>query len=477
MDLKYKLKFEDFLKKNNIKDKNNILELFDRFKPNDLIVHLESLPQDDLTSYALECVCEELLITSSYKIERTGMKLGLHRMKKILKLFNNPEKNLKVIHIAGTNGKGSTSSYLKDVLKTKYRVGLYSSPGMISFNDRIRINDDFISYREAFKLFKLVQKTYFENNSDSTDNLSFFEVITVVALLYFNKEQCDFVIMEVGLGGQFDATNIFKEKLLSIITKIGLDHTNILGHTLEKIAYEKAGIIQENDNVIIYPANNNVIKVIKDICEEKNAKLDILDVENITIDSINSHGNTFSFRGEKYSTKMIGEHQIYNCSLALAALFNLRDRNIIEITNNDIQNAISKSTWAGRLEWIRENILLDGAHNNDGIDSLVNYLNKQTFPKLKILLGILSDKDYKDMIEKLKTIPAEFFITKVPIEIKESNLENLISSFNDTKIENFENYSQALKNLIPNLKDDEILLITGSLYLISATRSEILEKY
>ena len=477
MNLNCKIKFEKYLKENNLEDKNNLLELFSQLTLEQLAEKLLTLDEDEIVNYAIECVCEELLITSSYKIERTGMKLGLHRMEHILELFDHPEKDLKVIHVAGTNGKGSTCSYLKDVLKTKYRVGLYTSPGMLSFNDRIRVNDDFISYKEAYRLFKLVQETYDENNPDPSDKLSFFEIITGVALLYFREQKTDFVIMEVGLGGRYDGTNIFKEKVLSIITKIGLDHTAILGDTLEKIAYEKGGIIQENDNVLIYPASEGVVNVIKDICQEKNASLNILNEEDIVVNKVEARGNEFSYKGVDYSTKMVGAHQTFNASLALEALSNLKKRNIIDIEDSVIKEALSKSVWVGRLEWIRDNILLDGAHNNDGIDSLIAYLDKQKFAKLKILLGILEDKDYKDMIEKLKTIPAEFSATKVPIEIKESNLDNLVQSFGDTHVAKYENYEVALNNIIPNLKDDEILLITGSLYLISAVRGEILEKY
>ena len=246
---------------------------------------------------------------------------------------------------------------------------------------------------------------------------------------------------------------------------------------MEKITYEKAGIIQENDNVLIYPANDSIVDVISNICKEKNAKLSILDENNIEIKDIGAHGNKFSFRNIDYTTKMVGQHQIYNASLALAAIFNLRSRGIIDIDDKTISSALALSTWAGRLEWIRPNILLDGAHNNDGIGSLVNYLSANNFPKLKILLGILEDKDYEDMVTKLKTIPAEFSATKVPIEIKESNLDNLVRSFNDTLVTKYENYELALSKLIPNLKSDEVLLITGSLYLISAVRAEILEKY
>ena len=478
MNLKCKNKIENFLTKNNLVDSNNILELFTEQNLENIIDKLETFPQDKLTDFALECVCEELLITASYKIERTGMKLGLHRMEHVLALFNSPEHDLKVIHVAGTNGKGSTCSYIKDILKTKYRVGLYSSPGMLSFNDRIRVNDDFIPYKEAYRLFKEVVKVYDANRPDPSDKLSFFEIITTVALLYFQDQKTDFVIMEVGLGGRYDGTNIFKEKLLSIITKIGLDHTAILGDSLEKIAYEKAGIIQENDNVLIYPADNNsVVNVISNICKEKNANFSILDEHNIEIKDIGARGNKFSFRNIDYTTKMVGQHQIYNASLGLAAIFNLRSRGIIDIDDKTISSALALSTWAGRLEWIRPNILLDGAHNNDGISSLVNYLSANNFPKLKILLGILEDKDYEDMVTKLKTIPAEFSATKVPIEIKESNLDNLVRSFNDTFVTKYENYELALSKLIPNLKSDEVLLITGSLYLISAVRAEILEKY
>ena len=472
-----KIKFEKYLKENNLIDKHNILELFDKLDLETLAEKLLTIDEDNAVNFAIECVCEELLITSSYKIERTGMKLGLHRMEHILELFDHPEKNLKVIHVAGTNGKGSTSSYIKDVLKTKYRVGFYSSPGMLSFNDRIRVNDEFISYKEAYRLFKLVQETYDKNNPDPSDKLSFFEIITGVALLFFRDQKTDFVIMEVGLGGRYDGTNIFKNKELSIITKIGLDHTAILGDSLEKIAYEKGGIIQENDHVLMYPAKDSVVNVIKDICEEKHATLNILDASDIEIKEVNARGNVFNFKNETYSTKMVGEHQVYNASLALSALFNLRERGIIDIDNSIIKEALAKSVWVGRLEWIRENILLDGAHNNDGIDSLVAYLSKQQFSKLTILLGILEDKDYKDMIGKLKTVSAKFSATKVPIEIKESNLDNLIASFGDTHVTKYENYEAALANIIPNLENDEIFLITGSLYLISAVRKEILEKY
>lgn len=471
-----KNKLKRYISKNNLTDTLNILELFDTENTLEEILDiLINFDSSNISEQAIEIICEHLLVSSSYKIERSGMKLGLHRMERILSLLNNPQKNMKVIHIAGTNGKGSVSSYLKDVLKTKYKVGMYSSPGLISFNDRIRINDTFITYKKAYSLFTDIQNIWKENNPNCNDNLSFFELLTAVALVFFKEQNCDFIIMEVGLGGRFDGTNVFEEKLLSIITRIGLDHTAILGNTIEKIAFEKAGIIKDNDNVIIYPAQKSVIKVIADICKEKNSILIILDESDINILNITERESSFSFKNYKNVTiKMLGEHQIYNCSLALLALENLKERNIIDISNREIINSLKQSSWAGRLEWIKPNILLDGAHNKDGMNSLVDYLNKQHFKKLKILIGILEDKDYKDMIKKLETVDAEFFVTTVPIAIKDSSADKIISCFSNKNITSYSNFEIALQTLLPKLKEDEILLISGSLYLVSEVRQYIL---
>lgn len=475
MSEQYIKQFEQFLEKENIEDNNNILGILKEKDLEEAVLELEKINSNLARDYAIELVCEELLITSSYKIERTGMKLGLHRMKRVLELLGSPEQNLKVIHVAGTNGKGSTCSYLKDVLKTKYRVGFYTSPGMISFNDRIRINDEFITYKRAYELFRKVREVWSSDKEASKENLSFFEIITAVAILYFNERGTDFVIMEVGLGGRFDATNIFEKKLLSVIAKIGLDHTDMLGDTIEKIAFEKAGIIQKNDNVIAYPAVSSVIEVIKEVCEEKQADLTVLNVADLKYTS-DLRGSTFEFAGEKYSISRLGEHQVYNCALAIEALNNLRKRKVIEFSDKEIIAALKDSNWPGRLEWLKSNILVDGAHNIDGVTTVVKYL-KQLAKETKIimLVGILEDKDYGEMIELLKSIPAKFNIVPVPISVKHSNIDNLERAFSDVKVKKYPHYSEALEELIPNLKEGETLVITGSLYLISAVRKEILK--
>lgn len=468
----YKEKLESFASNTNTNIEKE-LACFECENLEDSYNALIKLDASQARDYILEEICSYLIINYVSKIERTGMKLGLHRMETILKIFKNPEKDLKVIHIAGTNGKGSVSSYLTTTLGAKYKVGMYSSPGMISFNDRIRINNEFISYSEMYKLYLDVVTEWEKNNPNCSDNLSFFEILTVVALLYFSRNSVDFVVMEVGLGGRYDGTNIFDEKELSIITKIGLDHTAILGDTLEKIAYEKAGIVQGNDNVVIYHADNNVFNVIADVAKEKNAQLEMLKLEEIEIKEINEKYSIFSFRNyENIKIKMLGRHQIYNAALACLALDNLKERNIINLTQDEIISGLSDTMWPGRLEWVQDNILLDGAHNIDGVRSLVNYLTTIKDKSIKILLGILSDKDYKEMIEIFETVADDFYVTKVPLEIKESSSECLAQCFTK-KVTVIENCYEALDCVKKNLTNNEILVVSGSLYLISALREKL----
>lgn len=471
----FKEQLINYCERENIDLIEEIMKLFELSSLEEVYIELRKINTRGQFNDFLEGLCEDLIINSVAKIERSGMKLGLHRMYAILKLFGNPERNLRVIHIAGTNGKGSVSSYLQTTLKKKYKVGMYSSPGMISFNDRIRINDTFISYVEMYETYNNVVKIWEKNFPETKDNLSFFEILTVVALIYFEKNNVDFVIMEVGLGGRYDGTNIFCEKELSIITKIGLDHTDLLGDTLEKITMEKAGIIQKYDNVLAYPGSREVITTLEDVAKQQGANLTILDTNSINVIETAKNFTVFCF-GDYSSIrlKMLGEHQVYNAALAIMALENLVQRNVVTLTQAEIISGIENTVWAGRLEWLTDNILIDGAHNIDGVTSLVHYIQENKMQKLKVLLGILTDKDYKEMIELFETLDAQFNVTKVPIEIKKSSVADLKNSFRQEVI-TYENYEQAVTEILKTLKKDETLIITGSLYLIAAVRKYVLE--
>lgn len=473
----YKEKFLEYAKSNNKIITEEILSFFNTENVEKVLDNFLRLENKNEFAHIIELMCEDLIINSISKIERSGMKLGLHRMEKILTHFGNPEKHLRVIHIAGTNGKGSVSSYITTTLSKNYKIGMYSSPGMISFNDRIRINENFISYEDMYILYKTVENTWFEINDDSLDNLSFFEILTTVAILYFSKKDVDFVVMEVGLGGRYDATNVFNKKELSIITKIGFDHTDILGDTLQKIAYEKAGIIAKSDNIIMYPANKNVEDVIYKVAKNQGAILNILNKNDIDVNIINLYNTIFSYKKYKnINIKMLGDYQIYNAALAIMAIDNLRTRKIISLTDSELKQGIENTVWAGRLEWLKHNILIDGAHNIDGVTGLINYIKNQKFTKLKVLLGILKDKDYKEMIKLFEELDAQFFITNVPIDMKGESVENLKMCFSKNVVV-YNNYEQSVNDIYTNLEKDEILLVSGSLYLISAVRKYILKNF
>lgn len=473
---KIELYKKNFLKFNNMENESSVLDAFNCNSLETLYNNLLELPTSNEVKLLLEEISEDLIINSISKIERSSMKLGLHRMTEILKLLGNPEKKLKVIHIAGTNGKGSVSSYIATTLSKRYRVGMYSSPGIVSFNDRIRINNQYISYYEMYNLYREVEDLWQQNFPNSNDNLSFFEILTVVAINYFARNDVDFVVMEVGLGGRFDGTNVFSKKELSIITKIGLDHTNILGDSIEKIAFEKAGIIQRNDNVILYPNSQEVCTVIEEVASINNANLTLLDKNSVVVKEVTAKHSIFDFLDYKdIKIKMLGEHQIFNASLAILALENLRLRNKIVLSDEEIRMGIEQTVWAGRLEWIADNILLDGAHNIDGINSLAHYIERSKLKNIKLLVGILSDKDYKDMAKILESISSEIFVVPVPINIKESSVNDLAEAFTSNVVV-FDNYEESLNKITKNLKDNETLVVSGSLYLISAVRKKLLEQ-
>ncbi|MGE0793294.1 MAG: folylpolyglutamate synthase/dihydrofolate synthase family protein, partial [Candidatus Woesearchaeota archaeon] len=242
----------------------------------------------------------EELLNYMYNLERFGIKLGLETMNSILNLFDNPQNKFKTIHIAGTNGKGSTASFIFNILKQQYsNVGLYTSPHLHQFNERIKINDNFISDEEIVELIKEVKQKSEENNI----HLTFFEFTTTIMFLHFARKKVDIAVIEVGMGGRLDATNIITP-LISIITNIGLDHTHILGDTKLKIAAEKAGIIKQNIPLITAEKSEEILEFFFEICKQKNSE--ILEVENYKILSSNLDGQRFIYLGEDYFIKMLG---------------------------------------------------------------------------------------------------------------------------------------------------------------------------
>ncbi len=424
-------------------------------------------------------ISEELFFYEKDNWIKPGMDLGLTRMKKLLEILDNPQEKLKVIHVGGTNGKGSTCAYINSILiEGNYKTGLFTSPSIISENESIKINNEYISFNRMYNLLIYIKEKWI-NIFGTEDFITYFECLTALSIMYFSENEVDFAIFEVGLGGRNDATNVFHKKILSIITNIGIDHIGVLGNTLEEIAFEKGGIIQEDDNVILYPSPDNALNVLKDISKEKNSKLEILDIGDIKNIEQKKYYSIFSYGGiENIKINMVGNYQVYNASLSLLALNNLINRDIIKIDKEKIKIGFEKTTWPGRLEWISksQNILLDGAHNEDSINNLVEFLQKQDYERLKIFMGVLKDKEHEKIFKKIASLNGEYYLTEVPFKGREMKVEEMKLELlpYTNKIKTFKDPIKGIKNILKNREDNDLIVITGSLYLISEIRKNII---
>ncbi len=409
-----------------------------------------------------------------------GSRLGLDTIGKLLGLLGNPHLDMKYIHIGGTNGKGSTSAYIATTLKEAgYKVGLFTSPYLERFNERISINGVDIPDERLGEITGKVKEKIEIMLEKGYEHPTTFEIVTTIAFVYFKEENVDYVVLEVGLGGRSDSTNIIANSLASVITTIDYDHVDILGDTLDKIAYEKAGIIKENGLVISYPQKEEAFNVLKEVSKDKNAAFIKCPMENIKIQELNEFGGIFDFKynNQMFSEikiKQLGEYQIYNASLALFTLLHLRDRELIEITDEEIRRGLEKTKWKGRLEVLRRNptFLIDGAHNLQGAKTLANSIDMFKHNRLIMGLGILADKDVEHMVEVLAPLADEIIVTEVnmPRKMKAESLEEIIGKYNpNTIIE--KDREEAVNKAINMAKPDDLIVFAGSLYLIGEIRS------
>lgn len=416
---------------------------------------------------------------------RFGSVLGLDRIKYLLKLLGNPQDNLKIIHVAGTNGKGSTCSFINSVLiKNNYNVGLYTSPYLEEFEERIRFNNENIKKEELAKIITIIKSKIDIMLQEGFSSPTEFEIVTAMAFYYYNMKKVDFLVLEVGLGGRFDATNIIKTPLISVITPIGIDHVAILGDNISKIAYEKAGIIKDNGITIIHPQELDAYKIIKDVCNKKNNKLIEIDNKNIQIKSLNNKGQSFFYKDNfkienNLEIKMLGKHQIKNAILAFECINILKNYYHFKFKNNLIKQGLKEAFWPGRAELIDSNILLDGAHNLHGAKALKSILDDYFKDyKIKLVIGMLKDKDVKEVINLFLPIVAKIITTK-PLSnraLTSKELKDIILNIDkDKKVIAIDEIKLAIIEAIEDIKEDEILIIAGSLYLVGNART-ILKK-
>lgn len=406
---------------------------------------------------------------------------GNVRIKAFLENIGSPHKNLKVIHIAGTNGKGSTVSFIKDILKEDYKVGSFVSPHLITYCDRIKIGDTEISQEDFAELVDFIieeEKDIVEEYGD----LNLFEFLTIMAIIYFEREGVDLAILEVGMGGRADSTNIFtsREKLISIITSISMDHMEYLGDTIEEIADAKAGIIQEDGLVVTTNKDPRILGVIEKEAREKSAELFYTkDLESEILRS-DLKGIDFKLKldgeEEDFQLTQIGDYQVENAIGAIYALYILNKRGILKISLDDIKKRIKTSTWKGRMEIVSRDplIILDGAHNFDGIKRLVESLDNFKFKKLHLIMSILADKEHKKMLEEISSYTDEVVFVNLDYK-RGTSPEELSREASEYGLKGqVMTIDEALDYYKKTYEDGDLILITGSLYFVSEARSKIL---
>ncbi len=336
----------------------------------------------------------ELLSTS-------GTSSNLHRFKALLELLDNPQDKIKCVHLAGTNGKGSVASYLSHILQeANYKVGLYTSPDLVSVTERISINGQLISENDFERL--LMQVRHASDTLKPFALFTYFEVLTALSFLYYRENQCNIVILETGLGGRNDATNVINSPICSVLTTISYDHVERLGSTLREIAYEKVGIIKSCCPTISYPQETEVIELITSTCKMQNSSLTFCNFNLLSMISSTLEGQVFNYK--HYSNlyiRLLGKHQCYNAALALEVIDVLIDLGIA-ISKEAIYKGLENTRWPGRLEIIQKYplFLIDGAHNVEGAkalkEAIIDYFKDK---KVIYLFGSLKDKDRKQILE------------------------------------------------------------------------------
>lgn len=431
--------------------------------------------------------CKETL-DYLYSLQSLGINPGLERISLLCELLDNPQNKFRSVIVGGTNGKGSTVTFLSSILKESgLKVGSYSSPHLENFNERININGKLINDEAIAEITSKIKTKIDSYNqlSDKQKRLSptFFEFTTAISFEYFKNEKVDIAILEVGLGGRFDAVNIV-EPLLSIITNVSFDHTEYLGDTLEKIAYEKAGIIKHEKPVITGEESFPIIEMLKNKAKEKNSSIKILN-EDFSHTKVSDKIFNFKEGRENFNNIFLnleGDHQFKNASLAISASESLMKDCKFKISKENILDGLRKANIQGRLEYIKTSlpfkVLLDGAHNLGGSIVLSEYLKKRCKPEeLVLMLGIMGDKNYNGMIENYINLAKKIILVrpKVPRSWNLQIMEKIKANA-PVKFAIISDIYEALLFCQDNLEKNDNLCITGSLYTVGEARA-ILTKY
>jgi dihydrofolate synthase/folylpolyglutamate synthase len=413
---------------------------------------------------------ESLHYLSSLK--KRGIRLGLGPLTELLEHFGNPQSAYKSILIAGTNGKGSVAAILSSILqKEGLKVGLFTSPHLVDFEERIRINGVMISREELCRLIDELRR------GGDTD-VTYFEFATALAFLYFSRSQVDIAVLEVGMGGRLDATNLVTPDV-SIITNIAMEHTQFLGRNLRSIAGEKGGIIKRGGACVTGVRTGRALEALEDISKEKGATLYRIGRD---FRVRRSGPGSFSYYGMRTTCRnvdipLIGRHQIDNAALSFAAaeIITLKG---LTIRDDSLVDGVQDAAWEGRLEIVNRSpqVILDGAHNPAGISALAQVLSKElSFRRLTVVFGALNDKDYKAMARRLFPLADRIILTGIREEraLKPEDIESVARLYNKN-VEVARDSREAVSRAIDGAADEDLVCVTGSLYLIGEIKEQAL---
>lgn len=406
-----------------------------------------------------------------YHIEWRGSRLGLSRIRSFLTLLGDPQKNLRFVHVAGTNGKGSVAKMLSEVFAASgYRTGLFVSPFVTKFNERIQYNNVGISEPEITELVEQMQPIAESMDDPPTQ----FEFLTAMGFLYFRKKNCQIVVLEVGLGGEFDATNVIDSSELSVITAIDYDHTHILGETMQEIARAKAGIIKQNGDVLFYGEHKEARAVISDRCLALHAVQHPFDLSEVEPLTLSAAGQTFRFRSDKpYCLSLLGEYQPCNAALVLAAV-EILNRKGYRLSEDRVRDALAHTKWQARFELMETDppFIVDGGHNPHAIRATVRTFQR-LFPEQKatVILGMMEDKDVANSITALLPIAKTFYTVAVDMNraMRADKLKEQIVGLGGTASD-----CATIREAVALAKNSEtIVLAVGSLYVAGEVRKAL----
>ena len=409
-----------------------------------------------------------------HSLLRFGSRPGLERVSELLRLLGDPQDDLDIIHVAGTNGKGSTCTFLSSVLKASgKKTGLYISPFVTRFNERIQVDGEPISDEALARYTERVKMAV--DLMDCEDcPITEFEFITAVAFLYFKEVGCDAVVLEVGLGGRLDATNVIKHPKASVIARIALDHTAILGDTEGEIAFEKCGIIKQGCPVVTTADNSDeALAVVKKISSERGCELTISRRDEAKVLSGDVFGSRFLWQGEEFEIRLAGEHQVSNAINAVCAV----RKAFPDITVSDIKRGLKNASFVARCEVISSEplVILDGSHNPNGTGALADLLKKTDINDAVAIVGFMADKDVADAVNLLKGHFKKMVAVEVksnPRSMKAEDLREICRQICDDVL-TADNYEEAIRFLL----GEEKTVVFGSLYLAGDIRPLLIKQF